>query len=460
MGGCGLTSAAFCDTFDQGPATNRGRAGDLDASKWTVGRLIPSMSEPGAANPVREAAIPPCKAGAPAVVFPPFDTLICDPDARGNRRLMTAVAMQNYGSNSYMIQQPFDFTGRTGKIVFDVDAATPGGLGAFVAVEITEDPHQAPTYQEFQNNETGPIPRNGIMLKWADNCGLGRNAAKLAYVLTYNNYAMTLIDKPAFDIGRDVCPKTKESSLNHIEIQLSQNKIDVYMSDFSNDGVTFPNLKLIYTANISLPFSRGFVHMVARNHAGDKYQKDFQTDPIGIFFWDNIGFDGPVVTGHRFYGVPDNNTRTTFNGLPSMNLGYILRDGLNGGPPAGIYNPNNLISAPLQIAGVNTSGATKARITMNLYFNTITHVADATWGIRYRLNGKTWLTRNLNATELTVINNTNPNSTKGSGGNIAILMDVPIADVQNGTNTIEFLPVNAPMDYAPAIANIDLVLSP
>ena len=39
---------------------------------------------------------------------------------------MTAVAMQNYGVNSYMIRQPFDFAGRTGKIVFDVDAVDRG----------------------------------------------------------------------------------------------------------------------------------------------------------------------------------------------------------------------------------------------------------------------------------------------------------------------------------------------
>jgi hypothetical protein len=37
---------------------------------------------------------------------------------------MTAVSIQNYGVNSYMPRQPFDFAGRTGKIDFDVDAVS------------------------------------------------------------------------------------------------------------------------------------------------------------------------------------------------------------------------------------------------------------------------------------------------------------------------------------------------
>jgi hypothetical protein len=122
---CGLTNAAFCDTFDEGPAAVRGRGGDLDPARWSAARLAPSdFSGFGpVANPVIAAPIPPCKDSFPATsVDPPDDTLICDPGPSLSAQLMTAVAIQNYGNNSYMIRQPFDFANRTGKIVFDVDA--------------------------------------------------------------------------------------------------------------------------------------------------------------------------------------------------------------------------------------------------------------------------------------------------------------------------------------------------
>ena len=77
---------------------------------------------------------------------------------------MTVAAMQNYGLNSYRIRQPFDFAGRTGKIVFDVDAVMADGANgqaasAWVSVEITDEP--IPT-AGFTEPERGTLPRNGV----------------------------------------------------------------------------------------------------------------------------------------------------------------------------------------------------------------------------------------------------------------------------------------------------------
>ena len=147
--GCDVVSPAFCDTFDQGPAPVRGRGGDLNPATWSTARLAPSDFSGSVANPVRSAPIPPCKASFPqSSVFPPDDTLICDPSGNRSAQLMTAIAIQNYGNNSYMIRQPFDFQGRTGKIVFDVDAASAGNTSAWVAIDITQDPIPAPTFRE------------------------------------------------------------------------------------------------------------------------------------------------------------------------------------------------------------------------------------------------------------------------------------------------------------------------
>jgi len=42
---------------------------------------------------------------------------------------------------------------------------------------------------------------------------------------------------------------------------------------------------------------------------------------------------------------------------------------------------------------------------------------------------------------------------------VAARFDVPLADLVSGLNTLEMLPLNAPMDYPPAVANIDLTLA-
>ena len=155
-GSCGLTSPAFCDTFDEGPAGNRGRGGDLDPTRWSAARLAPSdLSGLGpVANPARSGPIPPCKASFNvATVYPDNDTLICDPSGSRSAQLMTAAIMQNYGNNSYLIRQPFDFANRTGKIVFDVDAVSVNGLAS--GTSSSTSPRTQRRHRRSRNISTG-----------------------------------------------------------------------------------------------------------------------------------------------------------------------------------------------------------------------------------------------------------------------------------------------------------------
>jgi hypothetical protein len=444
---CGLTDAAFCETFDSGPAAIRGRGGDLDSVKWSAARLAPSdLSGFGpVANPVIAAPIPGCKASFSATsVYPPDDTLICDPRLSLSAQLMTAVAIQNYGNNSYMIRQPFDFANRTGTIVFDVDAVSLGSLATYVEIDLTHDPIPAPTFREFQNFEAGPVPRNGLMMKWSDNCASNGRSITLGNILVYTNYEPVTLTPT----GGTACAATKQGSMNHFEIQVSQQHLDIFGSDYStDDGQSFPNFRKLYSADLSLPFTRGYVHVSARNHASIKYG----FGPDGVYHWDNIGFDGPVLSGGRAYEIPDNATAGTYNSQSIRNLGYMLLDGTSG-KPAGIYDPVNRLS-PFRFQGVDVSGMVTARLSLNLYFNTITHVANSTWGLTVRFNGGAWRNRFLTPTEVQAIN------TAGSAGNMALVLDVPLADLVSGLNTLEMLPLNAPMDYPPVVANIDLTLA-
>jgi len=454
---CNLSSAAFCDTFDEGPAASRGRAGDLDPSKWAAGRLSGEISSSGigTANPDLVAPIPPCRASfTQTSVYPPNDTLICGANGTKTPQLMTAVSIQNYGNNSYMIRQPFDFTGRTGKIDFDVDAVSQG-LGGYPEVDITQDPVPAPTFREFNNFEAGgSTPKNGLIIKFTGSCP-GTTDVYPLNTMVYNDYVGTIVT-PTFDHVNG-CVKVSAGSLNHFEIQVSQTSVSVYGSDFSTDnGVTFPNYKLLYTAPIALPFTQGYVHIDARNHATIKYN----FGPDAVFHWDNVGFDGPVIAAPAAYEVPDNTTTLSYTAgggttaSPAVNLGYLLLDGTNG-KPAGMYDPTNKLN-PFTIQNVNAAGISTATLTFSMFFNGGTHTPDPSWGVSYRFNGGTWRTVNLTADQIAGFSN-------NTGGFVqattAFVVSVPPTDLVQGTNTLEFLPVNAPLDYPPVIANIDLLVT-
>lgn len=446
---CNLSAPAFCETFNQGPSALRGRGGDLDPARWSTSRLSGEFLSygQGAINPVSIAPIPQCRTGITQTsVYPPNDTLICDASGTRSRQLMTAVSMQNYGVNSYMVRQPFDFAGRTGKIEFDVDASVDQQLGGFVEIELTDTPVPSTTFREFENYEVGPVPQNGLSLKFLAPGGCGATPVN---TMVYTNHVGTIIT-PTFDHANG-CAITSPGALNHFEVQVSQTHVDVYGSDFSPDnGVTFPNYKLLYSATISLPFSRAYVHFNAKNHASVKYG----FGPDAVFHWDNIGFDGPMVAAPRAYEIPDNTTMATYNSSPVQNLGYLLLDGTTG-KPAGIYDPVNKISA-LMFQSVNTSGMSSATLTLNALFQALTHTADTTWGIGYRFNGGAWRNRNLTAGDLASIN-----AIAGAPlGILSMLINVPVTDLIQGTNTLELLPLNAPMDYPPIVANIDLWISP
>ena len=383
----------------------------------------------------------------------PNDTLICDPSGTKSQQLVTAVSIQNYGVNSYTPRQPFDFAGRTGKIDFDVDAVSQQ-LGGYIEVELTDAPMPATTFREFQNFEVGPVPQNGLSLKFSSFADCPNGAAPVN-TMVYNNYVGTIITL-TFDHANG-CAAISQGSLNHFEVQISQTHIDVYGSDFSPDnGQTLPNYKLLYSAAINLPFTRAYVHFNAKNHATVKYG----FGPDAVFHWDNLGFDGPVIPAPIAYEIPDNTTTTTYISTnptttgqePKQNLGYQLLDGTTG-KPAGIYDPVNKINA-LVFQNVNVAGIASATLTLNAFFQAQTHTADTSWGISYRFNGGTWRTRNLTAGDLASIN-----AIAGAPlGILSMLINVPVTDLVQGTNTLELLPLNAPMDYPPVVTNIDLLL--
>jgi hypothetical protein len=454
---CGLASAAFCESFDA-PSKEGGRGGDLDPKLWSASRLAPQGPTDGKlAFPVGAALLPPCREGSPTLALPPNDTLVCDPNPEiRNSHLLVAVASQNYGINSYRIRQPFDFAGRTGKIVFDAQGYQSLG---WISLEVTEDPIPAPSYALFVNDEGGIIPKNGFELQFSTTCGQGGvpTVFGLRHLHEFKDYADTVHGREGFD-----CPSAKKSSLNHFEITVSQQKIEVFITPYSEDGVNFGPTKLHFSANVGLNFNRGYVHISTRNHASLKYSTGEWSGNAGetdlnawLARWDNVGFDGPILGNTREYEVPDALTPVTLPitdphnpGNEGVNIGYIVPDAATGP------------SATLKIKDVDLAKAKSARLSLAAWYPDTGDVT--TYVLNYRFNGGTWRQRPMSAGEAGLFKGpvvTGSNGTPGILGAIGQMIDVDLADLTDGENTLEFTTTNVPQNIKAGVANIDLVLT-
>jgi hypothetical protein len=477
MGGpaCGLAAAAFCDTFDA-PSMSKGRAGELDATQWCASRFtgtgvcfnVPTcgpwsiaaatLQQPAALS-LFDAGVPTppaCRAGLPAQVYPDQDTLICDPSSDiGSNYLMVAVAAQNYGQNSYRIRQPFDFYGRTGKIVFDAEGFSIGNLWGWVSLEVTDEPIAAPSYSlgalsssPYNNEEGTSLPKNGFEVQFNGPCGSvpPTSTFSVGSLIVVSDYAQQVMKNPA----SPTCVSMEQGKLNHFEVDVSQTEIVVSASPYSADGKTFGPVQQLAKWSVSLPLTRGWVTITTRNHATLKYTgtasqfKGYPHLDAWEARWDNVGFDGPILTGWREYDVADGTTMgTQVNGttsVPYVGIGWVAQDVAKG--PA----------STLHFTGVDTAGMTTATISLTIYYLDMSATMDKAYTLKYRVNGKAWHDRPLSAEEVAYL------SGGGSRGDFAQTMTLPVSELVAGDNTVEFVTANAPMNYPPVIANVTLAL--
>jgi hypothetical protein len=351
-----------------------------------------------------------------------------------------AVAAQNYGQNSYRIRQPFDFAGRTGKIVFDAEAYMVALLG-WVSIEVSEDPAPGPSFAlgpvNTANDEGSVVPRNAVELQFENNCGGGSDPTRvgLRSILTVANYVQTEVSPP-----QPTCVKTKQGNLNHFEVTVSQGKIEVFGTSFSADGTTWETPTLLYSAAVNLPFTRGYVSITAHNHASLKYSDNPKVDSW-LARWDNVAFDGPVISNYREYEVADSLTaaKQPYGTEDVKTIGYLVADSA---------------SAPhdtLHLRGVDPSGMSKARLALSTWYHSTE--TNAKYALKFRFNGGTWHDRPFNKDEAAVLTDSH------CQGALTQMIDVPVADLIKGDNTLEFLSTNIPQNYPPAVSNVDLILS-
>jgi hypothetical protein len=433
--GCGLPAAAFCETFDA-PASVQGRAGELDAGRWSGSRAKHGLpSADGMAIAMGTATIPSCRAGIPDKILLPQDALICDPTPTlQSRHLMVAAGMQNYGQHTYRIRQPFDFAGRSGRIVFDAEAYVQDALVGWISVEVLEDPLGAPSFDHLGNWEGGLIPKNGFEVQFVNNSLSTASAPSIGvgFIEVFDNYRATALEPQTL-----TTIATAPGRLNRFELRVSQNRIEVYGTPASSDGTSFGSAVLMQSADVNLPFTRGYVSITTHNHASEKYAGL----DAWVARWDNVGFDGPVIGQWREFEVPDSLTRPAGNGsAPWVDVGYRIADA-SSGP-----------SQKLTLRNVDLSGAVSARLSFTAWYLSFTGDPVSTYTLRYRFNGKAWREHPLTADEVAIL-------TSGvNGGLVGHVLDVPLGDLVSGDNTLEFVTTHAPQSYPPVFANIDLVL--
>jgi hypothetical protein len=421
----GGQTPAFCDTFTS-PAGTGNRSGQLDGTVWGVSRATGNENFSSPANGWATTQLNDC-GNATSGIRPPNDIVICNGelhDSVTDGGTVTTLAMYP--------KQPFDFAGRTGTIVFDVSNDTQGSHAAWPELWVSDLPDPTPFTHEASWTA---FPQNGFGIRFAGctdssgagaTCSRGENAVGVDSAVVVNNYAGndSFMGGTLKVIGTDSVMKSSgPGQLNHYEVRVSQNQIDVYGTDPYTGTLnlaTNPLRHLATIPNVNLGFTRGLVWVEDVHYNGNK----FNTQGVHTFAWDNVGFDGPVLPKDLAFDVPDNPNGaadTGQNGAPGADLGYHIA-------------PNS--SLTLTDPGITGIGnASKGLLTFNFY-----DTADP-FTINYAING--------HAHSLAW-----PYPWKNSGSTKTIAIPINLSEVQTGNNAITFTTGN----YDLTVMNVDLIM--
>jgi hypothetical protein len=435
VAGGGCDGLAFCDDFET-PAPG-GRGGDLDESRWSFGRWAHAVQYfwyrlP--ASTYADAFVPATFCGAQFQnVLPPADVRVCagaGVDGTTSLQLHEMYDDQNSAAlHSFRARQPFDFAGRTGRIVWDVDAKVNPfnlGHGYWIEIWITDDPAPLPHDELFGLLS---LPKNGVGLgfhfggkcpstntSWGNTLETIRIVEDHAVVAIYDDISL---DSPTR------CFQSFDARLNRMELRISETTVELWATDFESPDSFLLRAR---AEDLTLPLTRGYVHfqhgqLSAASDGMEGCESGVpNTCPSAsqTFRWDNIGFDGPLLASPSGYSVPD-------NGAP--------------GPEGGVYTGwylNDGLSKVLTIPGVDLSNATAASLDFNAYLG----VGQS---LEYRFNGGPLHTFTV------------PDAMESAPGLRGFSVPIAPAELLNGDNTFEVRAL-APSTEVEGIGNVDLTI--
>lgn len=325
---CGMqladTPPVFCDTFNKAfPVT--GRSGELDPVLWGVSRIgTGGLNQTSTSTMVLpDGSSYTAQPGLTDIVVRNGQLRNSMNDASG----VTALAIYP--------KQPFDFTGRTGTVAFDVTNDTSGSHGAWPEFWISDQPvpvpfsHGSAIVAGNPNCDLCSLPRHAVGLDFSGGLCDARAGGtwSTSDVKIVRNYVLQergILAGPGPDgltITQKACVPMSSGpngGLNHVEVRISQNHIDVYASAA---GTSAP-LKLITTIdNVNLSFTRGLIWLTDAHYNAAKAAGGGILDLHDhTLTWDNVAFDGPVTYRDISVDVPDNQQPTGFGSL--VNLGW------------------------------------------------------------------------------------------------------------------------------------------
>jgi hypothetical protein len=383
---CGLNDVAFCAIFDE-PAGTGNRSGELDGTVWGVSRqlgyfnlgqhqydaAVRALQITGACPTETvsvETDIRICRGRLNEVVNDNPDITAANETTESGAGTVTSLAMYP--------KQPFDFAGRTGKVVFDVSDDSGGSHAAWPEFWITS----APVPDPFAHLSTWQsLPQNGFGIRLDGVCSPGQggqcgphcaggnttNVVTVNDAIVVRNYRE---DDPEngghLQTVRDGCVResTKPGQLNHFQVDVSENLIKVYGT---NAGTSSPLIHLATIPDANLGFTRGLIWLEDVHYNANKGIDVGVHQAMHTFTWDNVGFDGPVLPRDLAFDAPD--SLTSVPGYPALiNLGWVTS-----------------ASAPARIAIPKVEGrsrATGALLTFNFDNSDLSPVT-----LRYSLNG-------------------------------------------------------------------------
>jgi hypothetical protein len=335
-GGCGMqlgsTPAIFCDTFNA-PATTGTRSGQLNGNVWGVSRFLGDVNF-GQRDYDAAPATALVGCGGTTTVRPPNDVIICN----GQLREATndnASGVYDAGTVTVLAmypKQPFDFAGRTGTVSFDVSNDTHGEHAVWPEFWMSDLPVPTP----FTHFEAlgGSVPQNGFGIRFAGSSPAGQ----FGICPTLQNYRRWTVDSAIVvrnyviedkDVSGNLVfgantgtkiqildcvrqPADNSGVLNHVELRISQNQIDVYATDagVAATPATLKHIAVITKANLTL--TRGLIWMEDVHYNADKAEvsASVPSQRQHTFVWDNVAFDGPFTDRDFAYDALDANQPT------------------------------------------------------------------------------------------------------------------------------------------------------
>jgi hypothetical protein len=307
----------FCDTFDF-PRAVSNRSGHLDGVVWGVSRVA------GRGHQWATSTLDGCSGPQAASPIGATDVIICNGQLRTSQH-------DNHDVTAMAIypKQPFDWAGRTGTVSFDMTNDTSGTHGAWPEFWITNLPTPAPNMHLIPC-DTCTTSQHALGIRFAadrGSCGNGWRADSAVVVRNWiaEDRAIFENNTSGMQVKETGCASLSSGpngGLNHVEIRISQNSIDVYASDAGSK-----TLKLINTIrNANLSFSRGLI-WVGDYHYNAK--KANEQDPRvadqtnHTYTWDNVAFDGPPTYRDLSFDVLDRNQPDgSPQGVPVYKIGW------------------------------------------------------------------------------------------------------------------------------------------